>query len=300
MTDSAGLDRIADTDGRLAVLAMDQRGTLRRMLDGAGRPSTVTDLSTFKIDVVAALSPLSSGVLLDAEYGVGPVRAAGAMPPGVGLLVAAEPEQRDSWNGEPRVRAVPERGAAWVREQTGDAVKFLIQWCPDRVVVDGEPDLAAEAAAAVAVVVADCAAQGLPSVIEPLVVGDRGESLSAARKQALVLGSASRLATRGPSLLKLEWPGGSRECEKVTAALGRVPWALLSAGVAYEEFTERVRIALDAGASGVIAGRAIWGEAVGLIGQARHDFLREVARPRMAGLLDVLAGRGRSWREVAA
>ena len=65
------LDPIANRDGHLAVLAMDQRATLRRMLDGAGTPSSDADLSALKIDVVRALAPLSSGVLLDADFGVG-------------------------------------------------------------------------------------------------------------------------------------------------------------------------------------------------------------------------------------
>jgi len=55
-------------DGRFAVLAMDQRNTLRRMLDGAGQPSADADLSAFKVDIVRALAPLSTGVLLDADY----------------------------------------------------------------------------------------------------------------------------------------------------------------------------------------------------------------------------------------
>ena len=107
----SSLDAIAGSDGRFAVLAMDQRATLRRMLVAAGQPSEDAELSAFKVDIVRALAPLSSGVLLDADYGVGPVRAAGAMPAGVGLLVAAEPVEKDQWNGEPRAMIDPERGA---------------------------------------------------------------------------------------------------------------------------------------------------------------------------------------------
>ena len=38
----------------------------------------------------------------------------------------------------------------------------------------------------------------------------------------------------------------------------RVPWALLSAGVDYPTFRRQAELACEAGASGVIAGRAIW------------------------------------------
>ena len=56
-----------------------------------------------------------------------------------------------------------------------------------------------------------------------------------------------------------------------------MPWTLLSAGVDLRGIVERVLVAMDAGASGYIAGRAFWGEAVALIGAERQAFLRDVA-----------------------
>ena len=57
------LDRIAGPGGIFAILAMDQRGTLRSLLDKAGRPSGDAEMSAFKVDVIGALSPYASGVL---------------------------------------------------------------------------------------------------------------------------------------------------------------------------------------------------------------------------------------------
>jgi tagatose-1,6-bisphosphate aldolase len=297
----SSLDAIAGSDGRFAVLAMDQRATLRRMLVAAGQPSEDAELSAFKVDIVLALAPLSSGVLLDADYGVEPVRAAGAMPAGVGLLVAAEPVDKDQWNGEPRARIDPERGAEYVVRNHGDALKFLVQWRPDRPHGPGEPDLAGEALGVIRAVVADCRQAGIPSVIEPLVARIPGEPpLSEAAMGELVISSAAQMAGEQPDLLKLEWPGSAEGCRRVTDALGGVPWALLSAGVGFDDFGERVRIALDNGASGFIAGRAIWGEAVTLVGDARVAFLEQTAVPRLAALRDLLGEHGRSWREAAA
>jgi tagatose 1,6-diphosphate aldolase/sulfofructosephosphate aldolase len=115
----------------------------------------------------------------------------------------------------------------------------------------------------------------------------------------IVVDSAEQMAGLRPDLLKLEWPGSADGCRNVTEALGGVPWALLSAGVGIDEFVERVEIALDAGAVGFIAGRAIWGEAVTLRREERVSFLHETAVPRLACLCDVLARHGRSWQEVA-
>jgi len=296
------LDLIANSGGTFAILAMDQRGTLRSMLDKAGRPSADEDLSAFKIDVIAALSPLATGVLTDVEYGVGPVTAAGALAPGVGLLVASERSPQPTYRGEQRTQYLPdERGPAFVAGHGGDALKFLVRWRPDRPAGAGEPDLAAEARDVIAAVVADCRRYGLPSVIEPLVAGLPGEPpLDPVRHAQLVVRSAELLAPLRPDLLKLEWPGDADGCREVSKVCGTVPWALLSAGVPYDQFAQRVLTAMDAGASGYIAGRAFWGEAVALTGAPRRDFLATTATDRMARLNAAIQGHGRPWREVAA
>lgn len=291
---STNLDQIANPAGKFAILAMDQRGTLRKMLEKAGQPATDQDMSDFKVDVIGALSPLASGVLTDVEYGVAAVRAAGALDPRAGLLISSERSPQPVWNGEQRTEyAATERGPDFVTTNGGVALKFLVRWRPDRPAGKGEPDLAREALDAVAAVVADCRAYGMPSVIEPLVTVEEPE-----QKSRAVIRSAELLAELGPDLLKLEWPGDAQGCREVSKVCGDVPWALLSAGVAYEQFVDRVVTAMDAGATGYIAGRAFWGEAVNLVGDERREFLRTTATQRMAGLNAAIEGHGRNWREV--
>ncbi len=290
---------IADRHGKLAVLAMDQRGTLRRMLTEVGRPSTTTDLSEFKVDVVEMLSPAASGVLLDLELGVEPVRQAGVLADGVGVLLAAEPADKRKIDGEHHTVAEPGKDAGWVREHGCDALKFLVQWNPDRPTpTDGSLDLSAISLDVVGQIVRDCAAAGVPGVIEPLIAVAPRTSPSQADKEAMVVRSAVRMAALGMDLLKIEWPGGAAGCQAVTDQLGTVPWALLSAGVTYDQFVERTRVALDHGAVGFIAGRAIWGEAVGMDRSQRRAWLGSVARQRLTGLIEVLADHGRTWQEV--
>jgi tagatose-1,6-bisphosphate aldolase len=305
---SFSLDQIAGPAGRFAILAMDQRGTLRKMLDKAGQPAGDGDMSSFKVDVIRALSPQASGVLTDVEYGVAAVRGAGALAPGVGLLLASEWSPQPEWNGEPRsgsrggggvVRNEfdPARGPAFVAANGGAALKFLVRWRPDRPAPAGEPDLAQEAVDAVRAVVEECRAYGMPSVIEPLVV--RYPDDDQALTKQLVIRSAELLAELGPDLLKLEWPGDADGCNELTKVCGNVPWALLSAGVSYERFVDRVLAAMDAGATGYIAGRAFWGEAAELTGADRRRFLQTTGVERMAALNAAVEGHGRSWREVA-
>lgn len=289
------LDQIADGTGRFAILAMDQRGTLSKLLDRAGQPAGDADMSAFKVDVVGSLSTAASGVLTDVEYGVAAVRAAGALAPSAGLLIASEWSPQREWQGEIVNEFDPARGPEFVADNGGVALKFLVRWRPDRPA--GERDLAQEAIDAVRAAVEACRAYGMPSVIEPLVVRKDGDD-PALTKQ-LVIRSAEVLASLGPDLLKLEWPGDADGCNELTKVCGNVPWALLSSGVAYEQFVDRVLAAMDAGATGYIAGRAFWGEAVELTGADRRRFLQTTGVERMTTLNAAVAGHGRSWREVA-
>ncbi|GAA5170505.1 aldolase [Pseudonocardia eucalypti] len=300
-TESAttGLDRIAGPDGVFAIVAMDQRNTLRRMFAAVEREATEEALGAVKADVIRALSPAASAVLLDPDIGVPAVRGAGALAGGTGLLIAAEPSSRGNHNGEPRAFRLPERDAAWVRDLGGHAVKFLVQLRPDRPKVAGEPDLVAEVLEVVERVVEDCRKVGLPSVVENVVYQLPGEDeLTPAAKEDAIVESARLLDGIGPDLLKLEYPGSPAGCRRIAEAVRR-PWAVLSAGVPFEEFSRVLRVSCDeGGAAGFIAGRALWKEAVGLDGPARAEFLDGTARRRLDDCLAAVSGRATPWTKA--
>ncbi len=295
-TPRAGLGAIARADGTLAIVAMDQRNTLRRMLVAAERPTGPEEMRAFKVDVVAALSPVASAVLLDPDFGVPAVSDAGAMAPGCATLVAVEPEARETWNGEPRATRDPSHTAQWVRDMGGDAVKLLVQLRPDRKREAGEPDLVAEVVDVVRAVVEDCAASGVPSVVETLLYALPGEEPLGARRRAVLIVESARILTEtAPDLLKLEYPSDAAGCRAVGEVV-TVPWAMLSAGMPLEPFLEAVATACDeGGASGFIAGRVYWKEAVALEGDARREFLTTTARSRLEQSLTAMEGRARPW-----
>jgi tagatose-1,6-bisphosphate aldolase len=295
----AGLGPIARSDGTLAIIAIDQRNSLRKMLAAAGQPTGPEDVRSFKVDVTAALSPAASAVLLDPQFGVPAVVEAGAMAPGCGTLVAAEAAERDTWNGEPRARRDPTRTAKWVTDMGGQALKLFVEMRPDRVPGPGEPDLVAEVVEVVSAVVEDCAAAGVPSVIETLLYALSGEGpLDARRRADLIVESARILSETRPDLLKLEYPSDARGCRAVAEAV-TVPWAVLSAGVPLEDFLEAVRTACDdGGASGFIAGRVYWKDAVALAGEDRKHFLSTTGRDRLEQSLAAMEGRARPWTEA--
>jgi tagatose-1,6-bisphosphate aldolase len=292
------LDDIAAEGGTFAIVAMDQRNTLRRMFTAVGREGTDQELRDAKADVARAVTPLASGLLSDPTYGVPAITASGALAGTCGLLVAAEPSERRTYQGEPRTHRDPDLHARWVLDQGGDALKFFVQLRADRPVGPGEPDLLREGLAVVREVIADCRAAGVPVVIENLVYPLPGEELQGRAREDAIIEAARALNDLDIDLLKLEYPGSPEACRRLAAVLDR-PWAVLSAGVPFAEFTEVMRIAFDdGGASGFIAGRSVWREAVALDGAERERFLTDVARPRLAELTAVAAAHARPWRSA--
>ena len=125
-------------------------------------------------------------------------------------------------------------------------MKFLVQLRADRVAAPGEPDLAAEALEVVR--------RSSPTAARRDALGHREPDLPAARRGRRVAGAACRpiieaavlLDELGPDLLKLEYPGSPAACRRLAESL-TVPWAVLSAGVAFDEFAHVLRISCDEG-----------------------------------------------------
>jgi sulfofructosephosphate aldolase len=296
---TSSLDAIAADGGTFAIIAMDQRNTLRRMFTAVGRDGTDAELRTAKADVARALTPLASGLLSDPTYGVPAITEADALAEGCGLLVAAEPAQRRSYEGEPRTHRDPALNARWVLDQGGDAVKFFVQLRADRPAPrSGEPDLVAETLAACREVIDDGRVAGVPVVIENLVYALPGQELSGRVREDAIIEAARALNDLDIDLLKLEYPGSPEGCRRLAAVLDR-PWAVLSAGVPFDEFSQVMRIAFDdGGASGFIAGRSVWREAVALDDADREQFLWTVARPRLEELTAVAGRYAVPWRSA--
>jgi tagatose 1,6-diphosphate aldolase len=296
-----GLQQCSTARGVLAVLALDHRNNLRQAL-GPEAPDSVTDeaMVAFKQEVVLALAPVSSAVLLDPEIGAAQCVASGALPGGVGLVVAVE---ATGYTGDPTARQsriLPGWSVEKARRMGANAVKLLVYYHPDS-------ETAGELEAFIRQVVADCAAQDIPLFLEPL-----SYSLDPARKKLppeerrqVVIETARRLTALGIDILKAEFPldvsaqTDEREwaaaCAELTAA-SAVPWVLLSASVDFETYLRQVTVACQAGAAGVAVGRAVWQEATKLQGQARKDFLRDTARERLARLTAGCDALARPWR----
>jgi len=286
------LDAIARPSGALAMVAMDQRESLRHMFDqaGAGRVDDER-MVAFKLDVARALGPLASGFLIDREYGV--ERAAPLLPPSCGLILAADALEQEP--GGP----VEETGLDEVVVAPGSdlhgavAIKLLVIWRRD-----ARREQRVELARRFVEV---AAARGVLSVLEPVVRATPDETAAGTwDTEAAIAEAARELSALGPSLYKVQVPLGGRaapaDLERACATLGEAitgPWVVLSQGVHRDDFAGAVRAACRGGASGFLAGRALWSDVVG-----RPDVpaaLAEVSVPRLERLVEIVDAEARPW-----
>ncbi|MBK8025823.1 MAG: tagatose 1,6-diphosphate aldolase [Chloroflexi bacterium] len=281
-----------------AILAFDQRGTYRKMLPEGTTYEHAVDV---KAEIVASLSAHASAVLLDAEYGL---KAALTMARSSGLLMSLE---KSGYSGDAtyrRIEFIPEWSVASIQNMGASAVKLLAYYHPDTGA------LAEEIEGVIAGVIKDSHAHGLPVFLEPMSysldasVSKESAAFAATRSKAVI---ENRLGALGPDVLKMEFPYDAAfhsnqdewmaACEAISAA-SEVPWVLLSAGVDFATFAEQTRIACQAGASGWLAGRAIWKEAVTMDAPTRAQFLSVTAADRMKRLSELSIQYARPWTQL--
>jgi sulfofructosephosphate aldolase len=285
------LDQIATPDGRFAVLAIDQRVSLRHLRARVDRSSDETTLRGIKSDVLSILGPYASASLLDPELALPDLVHTGVQSGQRGLLVSIE-NSRDRRHPDGRLTSlIPGFGAQGVRRYGGTAAKLLITIRPDD---EAEAD---EVLALVRAAQDDCLRHELLLVVEVLVDARPDESPEefAEHFPTLLVQAAAQIVSMGVRMLKLPWPGSDDACRRVTA-LG-VPWAVLSAGLDYQTFHERLSTCLKAGCSGFVAGRTLWQDAVVLDGPRRRHHLTDHGVSRLQAMTDALS-QGKNWRSL--
>ncbi len=291
-----GLQAAANDEGIFTILALDHGASfLNTVRPDAPESITFDEAVSIKVALLQALAPYASAVLLDPVYGLGPAVTGQALPGNVGLLVAVE----DGDYADPvdqRGRLLEGWSVAKIKRLGAAAVKLFFYYHPD----SGEAALAQEAL--ISSVVQDCRHYDIPLFAEPL-----SYHVSPQERQRVVVETARRISQLGVDVLKVEFPVDvhyqpeqsvwQAACEELAEACGQVPWALLSAGVDFETFVEQVRVACRAGASGYLAGRAIWKEAVQLTGDSQLEFLRTTAIPRLQTLAEIAKTHARPWTD---
>jgi sulfofructosephosphate aldolase len=276
------------------MVALDQRESLRTMFtDALGRSVEDRTLTDFKLAAAAELAPYASGLLIDRRYGYRHLVTERRLPESCGLILAADALRQPAGGPVEDTDLDSEVDPVVAAREGAVALKLLLIWRHDEH-------------RAVRVKLAErfvttCRDAGLLSVLEPVVrqaPGETGFDLDSA-----ILEAAAELGPLRPSLYKAQVPGlGQADdtttlvvCRRVTACLP-VPWVVLSQGVPMDRFPWAVRIACRAGASGFLAGRAVWSDC--LTAGDPGPVLRERAAPRLRELADIVDREARPWHTV--
>ncbi len=294
-----GLKTTSSRKNIFNILAFDQRGTYQKMLPAG---TSYDAAAQIKRDIVVSLSYHATAVLLDNEYGLPSIVD---MNGSSGILMAYE---ESGYSGDSTYRGIkfdPKWTVAKIKAVGASAVKVLAYYNPK----SGE--LATQIEGVIKQVVDECHKHDLPLFLEPLCysldasVGKESAEFAKLRPD-LVIETAERLSKLGVDILKMESPvdpnfdSNQQNWADTFAAVSKasvVPWVLLSAGVNYEAFETQTRLACEAGASGWLAGRAIWKEAVGMTPEQRSSFLSSKATERMQRLNAISAQYARPWSE---
>jgi tagatose 1,6-diphosphate aldolase len=305
-----GLQQLADSKGMMTMCAIDHRGALKRALNEKN-PDAVSyqDIVDFKLDLCQVVAPFASAILLDPEYGAGQAIAAGLLPGPKGLLVSME---KTGYTGDSTAR-ITELLPGWsvkkVKKMGASAVKLLIYFRPDL------KDVASKQLDLVARLADQCLEEDIAFLVEPVSypIGEKERINQAGTsskkfaeiKPGLVIETARQITALPIDVLKAEFPADIkferdeekllRFCRELNQA-SRLPWVLLSAGVDFNSFQKQVRIACKAGASGFLAGRALWQEGAQIRSRdERMNFFQNTAAPRLEELAKIADSYGKPW-----
>ncbi len=284
-----GYQQICGTNGAMMVIACDQRGGMRQVLAStpeAQKAISDSVLGLTKMDIARYLASHAGCVLVDPLCAVPAIVDDGVLDRATALLIGIDASGFDTTAEGYRIsNMVPGISARRVRELGGTGAKVMVYLRADTPGAD-EANIAT-----LRRVIADYAAEDLLLVVEFLTYALPGEAPEdfAARIPTLIEGGSRLCLDLGAKVLKIPYPGTPAACAAITAMAGDVPWAVLSAGVDHATFLGQVEVAMDNGASGVIAGRSLWKDCISLDRAVTRQRLTDIAVPRLREIQAVIA-----------
>ena len=311
-----GMRRMADRDGLFRMVAVDQRPPIKNPIAAHLGTDTAPydEVARVKAELIEALGPTASAMLLDPHYAV--PRGLRFLSPEKGLVLTLE----DSVFHESKEGRLSSEIDAWSVEKIkrigADAVKVLAWYRPDAsdAVRTKQRDFVRRTGEA-------CERYDIPFLLELLVYPFEGGDRTAnyhdgkAIRADHVLASVEEFAKSdyAVDVFKLESPllgedvpepdaEGAEHARGLFDQLGHLanrPWVMLSAGVGQEAFRRVLAYAYRAGASGYLAGRAIWSDAFARYPdwQAMRDSLSQNSIPYMTRINALTVERARPWFE---
>lgn len=313
------LKKVSDNNQIISALAIDQRGSLSKMLgSNKNEEDTSKSLREFKGIISKVLTPYSSSILLDPEYGLD---ASKVKHTDSGLLLAYEKTGYDSSEVGRLPDLISDFSVKRLKENGADAIKFLIYYD-----VDENKKINDIKQAFIERIGSECLAEELPFFLEILTYDSKinnEKGIEYAKIKPRKVNEAMKVFSHpryNVDVLKVEVPVNMNFVEGFNSQNDFVftkeevmnffkeqdestdlPYIYLSAGVTIELFIDTLKLAKESGAyfNGVLCGRATWKDAVseysenGL--QAAEKWLSEKGIENIIKLNEAIKKYATSW-----
>ncbi len=312
---------LTNARGIFTALAMDQRGSLRRLIASvSGKAESDAELSEFKAVVAEVLTNYASAILLDPEFGLDAVRC---RSPKAGVLLAYEKSGYDKSARGRQPGLLPHWSVRRLVSAGAQGIKIVIYYDPDE-----DTSINTTKQIFIERVGAECRAEDVPFFLELIsyddTIGDEKSIEFARVKPGKVIRSIQEFSKPeyGADILKVEVPINMRYVEgsiangdghnaysrkdarayfkQMADSIGK-PFIYLSAGVTDAVFRETLELAAEAETpfSGVLCGRATWQDGVAVYAKggagALRDWLKERGVQNITTLNKVLETCARPW-----
>ena len=284
------LKQLVNEEGAIAALAIDQRGSMEKMM-GKANPelNNVEGIGKFKELVSSELTKYSSSILLDPIYGMKGVEA---RDKNAGLIMSYEQTGYDEYEEGRLPRLINFVSGLRIKEMGANAVKVLLYYD-----IDESEEINDIKKAWVERVGYECEALGLPYFLEIVnydakIDDAKGIEYSKLRPKKVI---ESMKVFDDPrykvDVLKVEAPVNMNFVEgfgegeilhtkdealkyfKDQSDATSIPFIFLSGGVSADLFKETLKFAKEAGSTfnGVLCGRATWRGAVDVFGKSAEE-----------------------------
>lgn len=316
------MKQLSTEKGVIAALAIDQRGALKKMLASEGFEGNVTEaIVDFKKLVSEELTPYSSSILLDPEYGL---PASKVKDSSSGLLLAYEQTGYDATESGRFPDLIHDFSALRIKESGADAVKFLLYYD-----IDETAEINERKHAFVERIGSECMAEDIPFYLELLSydanISDNNSKEYAKIKPHKVNDMMIEFSKEryNVDVLKMEVPVNMNYVEgfsnsetevvytkseamnyfKEQSEKTHLPFIFLSAGVSAQLFQDTLYFAKESGSdfNGVLCGRATWKNGVAIYVKdgesATREWLRTEGKKNMDNLNKVLSETATTWHK---
>lgn len=314
-----GLEKLSDSNNVIGALAIDQRGSLKKMLASAsGKEANETDIVEFKKVISSELTQYASSILLDPEYGL---PAANVRDKNAGFLAAYEKTGYDAT--EPG--RLPDILDIWsvkrLKAEGADAIKFLLYYDADE-----SEEINNRKQAFMERIGSECEAEDMPFFLELVSYDATMDDVNSAEyakvKPHKVIEAMKEFSKPqyNVTVLKVEVPVNQKFVEgfnddnevvytkeeavklyKEQSNATELPFIFLSAGVTPELFQKELEFAHEAGSTfnGVLCGRATWKPGIEPFAkdgeEAGREWMRTQGKKNIEELNEVLAKTATPW-----